>query len=109
MNTKMRLNKFSMEYSVAIHRATQNWGTQKKIIKKLEDESICDRDELKAPVTINNLTGHSMTYSKIIDEEEKKSAFGINVKEPEKVYRPIRVEFEAHHYAIDWLDISKLH
>lgn len=96
--------KFSLDQNEKDARAT-HVGMMQKLENKMQEE----KDDQKAPVTIKNLTGYSMSYYKVMDQEEKESAFGVDIREPEKVYQPIRVEFEPLHYAIEKLDISKLH
>ena len=69
-----------------------------------------DGDDLAAPISIINLTGILLTIQRIdYYEEESKVVVEENFREPEKVYQPIRVEFEEGLEPIENIDLSKLH
>jgi hypothetical protein len=72
-------------------------------------QNLEEGDEFASPISIINLTGISLTIHRIQDEEEKEAFEGGNIREPEKVYLPIRVEFEDDNHPIEHIDLSKLH
>lgn len=74
-----------------------------------QQQNLEDADEFASPISIINLTGISLTIHRIQDEENKKAFVGGNIREPEKVYLPIRVEFEDNFNPIEHIDLSKLH
>mmetsp|Transcript_12940 Transcript_12940/g.14873 ORF Transcript_12940/g.14873 Transcript_12940/m.14873 type:complete len:279 (-) Transcript_12940:81-917(-) len=69
-------------------------------------------DELASPISITNLTGIPHVSKQINENEEDENEFTLyygGIKEPSKVYLPIRVEFIGNFTPIDRIELSKLH
>jgi hypothetical protein len=106
------LSKMSLENYNSL-RATNHF-------RKFDRETLKGIDEdLAAPVSITNLTGKSLSVHRTIEEEESNKYRDTSQIEPNKVYQPIRVEFENEIHKnenddilydpIEQIELSKLH
>jgi len=97
-------NKFSVD-NVMFRKKQANRFTELEKTDNLAEST----NDFDSPVSVVNLTGINFKVHKVEEEEEVKEVFiGGNIKEPEKVYQPIRVEFEDGYLPINRLELSKL-
>lgn len=104
-------NKEVDKYSVDdVMKRRNQWNMEQldatDITKNKEDDL---EEDLAAPVSIINLTGIPIFLKKLDEEFNRDSVYGSDFREPERVYLPIKVEFEGSLYPIPKIELSKLH